>query len=155
MDMPILRPLKIPTKECNALKRAWRWLTTTRQWEVVADYSFQFRGRHLFIPKGFIFDGASIPRIFWMILSPTGLLLIPGLFHDYGYRYDYLWEICFDGPAKCFKGSGKAFWDKLFMRIGQEVNGVHFVNHIAWLALAAGGWWAWKTNRQPNVSEVS
>ena len=33
------------------------------------------------IPKGFEFDGASIPRPFWWILSPVGLLFIPGLVH--------------------------------------------------------------------------
>lgn len=147
MDMPILRPIPIPTKDVNAFKRVWRWFTIIRQWEVVEAYYFFFNGFLIFIPKGFIFDGASIPRIFWAILSPTGLLMIPGLFHDYGYRYNFLWVMMPEGPRKFYEGAGKAFWDRLFMKIGQQVNGVHCVNHVAWLALVLGGWWAWRGNR--------
>ena len=151
MEMPILRPLPIPTKGVNAFKRAWRWFTVIRKWEVVEDYFFWFKGHHFFIPKGFVFDGASIPRVFWSVLSPTGLLLIPGLFHDYGYRWNYLWEMLPDGPAKYMPGAGKGFWDKLFLQIGEQVNGVHFANGVAWLALKVGGWGAWYSKRKAPV----
>jgi hypothetical protein len=40
-------------------------------------------GTEIILPADFELDGASIPRIFWGILSPVGLLLIPGLIHDY------------------------------------------------------------------------
>ena len=150
MDMPILRPIPIPTKGVNAFKRAWRWFTTIRKWEVVEDYYFWFNGCHLFIPRGFIFDGASIPRVFWSILSPTGLLLIPGLFHDYGYRYDYLWEMLPEGPKKYMPAAGKAYWDKMFLQIGEEVNEVHFANGVAWLALKLCGWVSWYSKRKSN-----
>ena len=143
MEMPILKPIPIPTKEAGIFKRIWIWFSTTRRWEVVEGYVYNYDGDNLLIPKGFVFDGASIPRLFWAVLSPTGLLLIPGLFHDYGYRYDYLW--C-DGQ-KWNDGAGKAFWDKLFLEIGEEVNGVHFANWIAWSALKIGGWVAWNNNQ--------
>jgi hypothetical protein len=146
-NMPVLRPLPILTKGQNVIKRAWRWFTSIRKWQVVEDYVLSFEGRRLIIPAGFVFDGASIPRVFWSVLSPTGLLLIPGIFHDYGYRYDHLWEGISTGRRKCFDGAGKAFWDRMFMRLGQEINGVHFVNAVAWAALAIGGFAAWKGNR--------
>ena len=47
-------------------------------------------GREIVIPEGFVFDGASVPRLLWGLLSPTGLLLIGGLVHDFGYRFDLL-----------------------------------------------------------------
>ena len=37
------------------------------------------------IPVGFISDGASIPVIFWSLLSPFGPWFHPALFHDWGY----------------------------------------------------------------------
>ena len=39
------------------------------------------------IPKGFQFDGASIPKFLHTWLSPTGVLLMGGLVHDYAYKY--------------------------------------------------------------------
>ena len=38
------------------------------------------------IEKGFEFDGASVPKFLAMWLSPTGVLLMGGLVHDYGYN---------------------------------------------------------------------
>jgi len=40
------------------------------------------------IPKGFLSDGASIPRIFWNIFSPFGLYLKAALIHDFLYSKD-------------------------------------------------------------------
>ena len=143
-DMPILRPVPIQTKGCGFFKRVWRWFSSRREWELIDDYSYLHKGVRLFIPKGFIFDGASIPRPFWWILEPTGLLLIPSIFHDYAYQHDYLWHMLPEGPAMWKRGAGKAFWDKLFLEIGEAVNGVHFANRVAWLSVTVGGWWAWQ-----------
>jgi len=38
------------------------------------------------VPKGFITDGASIPRIFWRIYLPYGLYIEAAVLHDYLYR---------------------------------------------------------------------
>ena len=41
------------------------------------------------VPKGFRTDMASIPRVFWWILSPTDWsLLIPSIAHDWCYAND-------------------------------------------------------------------
>lgn len=37
------------------------------------------------IPKGFIWDGSSTPRIFWSIVPPDGDFEIGALIHDYLY----------------------------------------------------------------------
>jgi len=42
---------------------------------------------HIIILKGFIYDGLSVPFMFWWFQSPfTGLSTIGGLFHDALYR---------------------------------------------------------------------
>ncbi len=40
------------------------------------------------VPAGFVTDFASIPRIFWSLLSPTDLRYSkPAVVHDYGYQF--------------------------------------------------------------------
>jgi len=146
--MPILRPLPIGTKDLGVISRMGKWIISIRQWEVMEDFYYLYEGRELVIPKGFIFDGASIPRIFWTILSPTGLLLIPSMFHDYAYKYDYLWEVICGLRVKYKEGAGKGAWDFLFYTLGQQINGVHFANLVAWGALTLGGWFAWLSKRK-------
>jgi hypothetical protein len=67
--------------------------------------------------EGFQFDGASIPRVLWAFLNPIGLLLIPGLIHDYGYRHRQLWIIDEDSmeAVPYMEGEDKAQWDQLFI----------------------------------------
>jgi hypothetical protein len=148
INMPVMKPILIPTKNCGFLKRAWVWLVSTRQWEIYEDYVFEFDELQLFIPKGFVFDGASIPKPFRSILAPVGLLLIPSIFHDFGYRHNHLLVKSYDKVFKLKSGAGKAYWDKLFFLMGQFVNGVHFANYAAWAALTVGGWLAWLSKRK-------
>jgi hypothetical protein len=148
IKMPILRPLPIETKKLNPISRMGKWAVSTRRWEVVEDFYYTYKGFELVIPKGFIFDGASIPRIFWTFLHPTGLLLIPSMFHDFAYAHDFLWQRLHGFRIKYKEGAGKGFWDLLFMHLGQQINGVHFVNLIAWSALTLGGWLAWLSKRK-------
>ncbi|NOQ97088.1 MAG: DUF1353 domain-containing protein, partial [Calditrichae bacterium] len=95
------------------------------------------------INRGFIFDGASIPRPLWALLSPVGLLLIPGLIHDYGYKYDLLWQVKEDGTiATYLEKSGRKHWDDLFRSVGKQVNGFSFIDTLAWSGLRLGGCFA-------------
>ncbi|MCP4570574.1 MAG: DUF1353 domain-containing protein [FCB group bacterium] len=91
-DMPKMRPVPIPTAGLAPLKRGWNWITKPRHWEIYEDWTYQPFGKPIIvIPAPFIFDGASIPRILWPLLSPVGVLLIPAIIHDYGYKYNHLW----------------------------------------------------------------
>ena len=91
LRMPTVKPLPIQTKGVAYPTALWRWIRTIRRWKLIEDWEHRLPDQtRIVIPKGFQFDGASIPRIFWGILAPTGLLLIPGLVHDFAYRYDCL-----------------------------------------------------------------
>lgn len=158
MDMPVLTPVPIRTRGKSFFARIWAWITEVRKWQVVENWEYDLdENTRVVVPKGFEFDGASIPRPLWAILSPTGLLLIQGLIHDYGYRYDYLWAINPDavyGYEKIHVKAGRKFWDEVFYRVGREVNGMRVINGLAWLALASMGWLAWRANRKRNEEEV-
>jgi hypothetical protein len=156
--MPKLAPIPIPTKsQPTHLHKIVAYVTEVRQWQVIENWEYEFDGRTYVIPKGFVFDGASIPRPLWGILSPIGLLLVPGLIHDYGYRYDYVWIRSDDsenGYQKVDAGMGQKHWDKVFYEVGKEVNGLSVLNWLAWIALVLGGKAAWNANRKRNDEEI-
>ena len=151
--MPKLQPLPIPTKNHEGnLRKAMAGLFEVRQWKLEDNWEYKIDDETtVVIPKGFIFDGASIPRPLWSLINPTGLLLIPGLIHDYGYKYDMIWKKGEKGKIEpCYEGAGKDHWDKLFRDVGDEVNGFALVNKIGWLGVRLGGGGPWKKHRNAN-----
>jgi len=150
MDMPILIPKSIPTKNRFIFMRILIWIFAVRKWEIAEDWTYVLRdGTKIIIRKGFIFDGASIPRPLWAILSPTGLLFVPGLIHDYAYKYNKLLSVDLDGNTSDYKeGAGKLYWDKIFREIGYDVNGMAIIDVLAWIALVIGGWCSWWKHRR-------
>jgi hypothetical protein len=150
MKYPILKPIPIKTKGLSYWKKMKIWLTSSRTWEVVEDYYFEipWLGVIVKIPKGFVFDGASIPKLFWPLLSPTGLLFIPGLFHDYGYKYNY-WIDATDN--KIYINAGQKFFDNQFRKLGVYINDMKILDKVAWVALRGFGWIAWKKHRKEEV----
>lgn len=54
---------------------------------VTHNYSYIIDGFEIVIPKGFLFDGASVPRMFWSVIgSPLESDFVLGaLLHDYCY----------------------------------------------------------------------
>lgn len=149
INMPILRPVPIQTKNCNWFKAIYRWFTNIRKWEVMETWKYRLKnGKLVYVPKGFVFDGASVPKMFWGILSPTGLLLVPGLLHDYAYRYDYLQCNWKNKLVPCLEHKGQRYWDKMFYEEAVRVNGFKIINWFAWLALRCFGFMAWRSNRK-------
>src|SRR6056300_1398757 len=82
-----LKPVQIKTKGKGFWKGIIMWLLSTRNWGLVEDWTYNIDGTEYIIPKGFQFDGASIPKFLRTFFSPVGVLLIGGLVHDYMYQY--------------------------------------------------------------------
>lgn len=158
MNMPKLIPIPIPTKGKGFFTRLWIWRTSPRKWMMAEDWKYKLPGRRpvIVIPKDFIFDGASVPRVLWSLVSPIGLLLIPGLIHDFAYRYDFLWAICVDDKYvyKHYVCAGRKYWDSLFEEVAAEVNGTVFIDFLAMLAIRFFGFIAWRNNRKLNTEEI-
>ena len=66
----------------------YRTLPQCKMVQVEADYKFTYKGHIYKIPKGFVFDGFSNPRLFWRILPSSygPRVLEPGCKHDFFYR---------------------------------------------------------------------
>jgi len=146
-DMPKMQPIPIPTKGKGFWSAIWMWLTGTRNWVIAEDFVFTIKGDTYVIPKGFQFDGASIPKFLHTWLSPTGVLLMGGLIHDYAYKYATLKK----------KGKGtmgtldQRQADVIFRDINIEINGFKFLNYLAYWALRIGGFVAWNGHRKNNA----
>lgn len=57
-----------------------------KNYELIEDLSY-YREKNkndiITIPKGFTFDGATVPRIFWSIIPPLGRYTRAACLHDY------------------------------------------------------------------------
>lgn len=186
LKMPKLRPVMIPTEEHNLLMRHMVWMHSVRKWTLEKDWEYPLpksnawdKTIRIVIPKGFQFDGASIPRPLWGILHPSGLLLMPALVHDFAYRCGFLWEILEEkrivegsegdippeniitrkiveekpGKVRRYELDRKG-WDKLLRKIGADINGMSLMNFAAYLAVRGFGCFAWKKNKATRQGAV-
>lgn len=148
-EMPHMQPLRIPTNGKGFWGAIWHWFWGVRQWEIAKDWEFEVMGETYVIPKGFQFDGASVPKFLASWLSPVGILLMGGLVHDYAYKYTVLLK---KDKKTTSKRMNQKQADQLFRDINIEQNGIHVLNWAAYLALRAGGFVAWNGHRKVNAS---
>ena len=145
-SMPDLRPLPIKTKGKGFWKGILMWLLSTRNWEITKDWRYRINGNEYIIPKGFVFDGASIPKFLRTFFSPVGVLLMGGLVHDYAYKYACLKRT---NGGLHLVDQKKA--DEIFRDICIEVNGFYTMNYLAYWSLRIGGFVAWNGHRKRNA----
>ena len=171
--LPHLQPIPIRTKGKGRLEGLIAWIASVRQWLIVAKWEYTVKttsnlgaflklktDTKILIPNNFQFDGASIPKPLWAILSPTGIFLVQGLIHDYGYRYDYLLTLDENNVEKItwkekdeWEEKGQDFWDIVFREVGKDVNGLKTINHLAWFLLYLFGCFAWKKRRKEQMEQ--
>ena len=87
----------------------------------------------IIVPKGFDTDFASIPKIFWGILPPTGPYGKAAVIHDYCYR-----TACYDR-----KTSDAIFLEGMTVLNVSEWNKVVIYYAVRWF-----GWRAWNQRRK-------
>ena len=146
--MPHIKPLPIKTKGKGFWKAIVMWLLSTRNWELTQDWKYNIDGTEYVIPKGFTFDGASIPKFLRTFFSPVGVLLIGGLVHDYMYKYTHCKPVSAKG-ALLVVDQKRA--DQIFRDINIVVNGFYTMNYLAYWSLRIGGFVAWNGHRKRNA----
>ena len=150
-----MMPVPMETKSKGLVGGIILWLTKTRTWEITEDWKFglQMDGQKtvtsFMIPKGFVFDGASVPKPLRSWLSPMGVLLSGGLVHDYVYKFETL--RLSTKKAQAITKKDQKWADMLFRDICIDVNGFKLINYLAYYALRLGGWLAWNGHRKRNV----
>lgn len=62
-----------------------------RNYRVLRKFVYEIRqGERIAVPRGFVTDFASVPRILWRVLPPTGQYGKAAVIHDYLYRTSIL-----------------------------------------------------------------
>ena len=144
--MPKLEPVPISTNGKGFWSALWMWISTSREWILVEDFHYTLNGDNLVVPKGFQFDGASVPKSLAVWLSPVGVLLMGALIHDYGYKYETLLK---KGKTKKTLGTMKRKEiDAIFRDVCIEVNGFVLLNYLAYYGVRLGGFIAWNKHRK-------
>lgn len=150
-DMPVMQPLPMQKGDAH------------RCWMIVKDWELNCKplGIIFFIPKGFIFNGASVPRVFSNIFPATGYLFLGALVHDYMYGYaaykcvvpeaedKISWRNNIQMPQVKRVEADKEKSDDIFKAISNWLYKDHWIKTgLATAALRMGGQGAWDECRK-------
>ena len=147
---PIIQAVKIE-KQKKAFKNLLKFGAFRRRFRVVKDYFCwsEYLNKTIMIPKDYIFDGASIPKILNGISNPTGVLFYGALPHDFGYDFHGLFLI----EEKCdiyFQRFSKKELDTIFKTMCTQESGMKSASFTGTAALTLFGSFAWKRCRKNN-----
>jgi len=150
LHFPITQAL--PTEIVTGFfKRVWNFSTYKRKFKVRKDYCLYVPSisKWIFIPKYFVFDGASVPKFLNWLYNPTGMLLLGATPHDFGYRYKGLIHIDHKGKLN-FVSYTKKELDKIFGNLCSYESGMPTASNVATKTLGFVGFIGWKQNRKIN-----
>ena len=104
------------------------------------------------IPKGFVYDGASVPQWLWSItgLRPDGLIRAAALVHDFFYRYGgkppkgtiakNYHNRWYQVPFRCTRKAA----DHFFFQIMEDFSMPWLKRTLAYRAVRLCGWYYWR-----------
>lgn len=133
VEFPLTRKLPLVNKNDNTGKQIWDWLTKRSKYLLVKDdfVYIPMLNAWSFIPRNFVYDNASIPRVFGFVLRPDGILSYGALPHDFGYRFGGL--MLSAGPAYPYQfvELSKKTIDQVFKDLNNRVSNLKVVNAAA------------------------
>lgn len=102
------------------------------QWVVESELAYFHEGERISVPKGFITDLASIPKIFRNVLNVNGKSRKPAVLHDYLY---------------CSKIFERSVADYIFYKalVSEGMNVI--IARTYWAGVRAGGWLYYNQNK--------
>jgi Protein of unknown function (DUF1353) len=92
-----------------------------------------YQSEEVIVPKGFITDFASVPRLFWSMLPPIGRYGYAALFHDWVY-----WDQKLDRRQA----------DRIFKETMEELSVSFYVVFVMYWAVRLFGWAAWRGHKK-------
>jgi hypothetical protein len=149
--------LRLKTEGKNTLEQPLIIPISRKKYKLVEQYEYVWmedkEKYKLVIPKGFVCDGASVPRLIWTLsgLRPDGLIRAAALIHDFIYQkagkapagnnFFIYTGFCSISISMCF---GRHEADKLFLRLMKEAGMTWYRRTVAYRAVRCFGWLAWK-----------
>ncbi len=103
------------------------------KYELLNDYYYEVNGYVIHVPKGFVTDLASVPRIFWAVFPPFGRYTPAAIVHDFLYsEYNNT-------------GINRTLADKIFLFIMKELGVGYFKRQAMYRGVRMFGEMAWKS----------
>lgn len=110
-------------------------------YKVEKDYFYQVPTYTIAVFKDFVYDRASIPRVFWVIIDKDSLGNVAPLLHDLLYRHGGTLPANQISPYRKFSREDT---DRLFLEIMTKCGVGYFRREAAYLAVRAASGFAWK-----------
>ena len=105
-----------------------------QKWEVKKPIEAFAEETNIYVPMGFMTDGASVPRIFWPIMPPMSETYTnAAVVHDYLYKTQ--------------KTKNRKTADKIFLNLMEYLGTPRWKRMIMYRAVRIGGWKPWKKKR--------
>jgi hypothetical protein len=150
---PLLSPIRFrkSKEDSSFFSDLFEWRLSMRLWELKADWIIYCEYLHCWIkvPKGFIFDGASVPKLFHSLINSTDSLFYGAVVHDFIYRFNQLiictdedygrWTLAFNVTRK------KA--DLLLKEVSIQADDVKFPVSASYFIIKYAGVFAWNRAR--------
>ena len=108
---------------------------TGREVMVMDDIRYCFNrwlGFSVTVPKGFVSDLTTVPRILWRLIPPHGRYRAAAILHDYLYKEQKPLRRTVDEIFNVvMKRLGVGYWQRWLLYAGVRI----------------GGWWAWRKHK--------
>ena len=112
-------------------------------WELVEGFEYHIGSypseEVIYVPSGFITDFASVPRIFWPIISPTGIHGKAAVVHDYCYA------------TACYTRSKS---DKIFLEAMEVLEVTKWKREVMYQSAVCFGLVAWNRHRKKEQDKI-
>lgn len=151
LHLPVLKGV-LETKEISFIRRVFRFFSFNRKFEVMENYFlwWEEKQRFILIPKTFIYDGASVPKLLGTIYSTVGVLFLGAGPHDVGYKYEGLFLVNPDTGELVFQKMSKSELDVLFDELCRQETGMSTATRLAKHTLTVAGIIPWLRYRKEN-----
>ncbi|RLG10267.1 hypothetical protein DRN73_08220 [Candidatus Pacearchaeota archaeon] len=103
-------------------------LPDNKRWELLEEFDYYLgnldSGLCIKVPKGFVTDFASVPRLFWLILPPWDKYGKAAVLHDYLYHSGKFTRILCDTIFyEAMTVSNVSFWKRCILYLGVRIGG--------------------------------
>jgi len=112
----------------------------SKQWQLDHAYTYLDNPHAITVPGGFVFDLASVPRIFWGVIAPFELSITAPLIHDFLYRHRGQPPVGAVVPPKTY---ARRDADVVFREIMEQEGVAKWRREVAYIAVRCFGGFAW------------
>jgi hypothetical protein len=111
-----------------------------RRWKIHEAFHYETDGgARIEVPAGTITDFASIPRLLWPILPPTGRYTRAAVVHD----------VLYSNHRTGLFHYSRAYADAILMEAMRDCGCGWLCCYTIWIGVRIGGWAAWSAKEKP------